>query len=57
MNLLEHARVARTNAYAPYSSIKVGAVVITENDEFFLGCNIENESLAVRICAGQSRGA
>lgn len=43
----------RKNAYAPYSSFKVGACVYTENGEYYGGCNIENASFGATICAEQ----
>ena len=38
-------------AYSPYSRIKVGAAVLTENNEVFNGGNIENISFGGTICA------
>lgn len=38
-------------AYAPYSGFKVGAVVVTSNGKVFTGCNIENSSYGLTICA------
>ena len=42
--LIELAKTARSKAYVPYSKFQVGAVLITEDDEAILGCNIENTS-------------
>lgn len=39
------------NAYNPYSKFSVGSAVITENNEIFSGCNIENASYGLTICA------
>lgn len=39
------------NAYAPYSSFKVSAVAIADNDQVFSGCNVENSSYSLTICA------
>ncbi len=49
--LLEAARRAMKNAYAPYSKFKVGAAVLTTTGEIFLGCNIENSSYGMTNCA------
>ena len=38
-------------AYAPYSHFKVGAVLLTEDGQIFTGCNIENSSYSMTICA------
>lgn len=49
--LLDAARHARAGAYAPFSSFRVGAAVLTENGSVFSGCNIENSSYGLTICA------
>ncbi|MBN1551946.1 cytidine deaminase [bacterium] len=49
--LLELARKASQNAYAPYSKYAVGAAVMDEQDRIFTGCNIENASYGLTICA------
>jgi cytidine deaminase len=49
--LLEAARRAMKNAYAPYSHFKVGAAVLTSDGEVFLGCNVENSSYGMTNCA------
>ena len=48
---LAAARLARENAYAPYSKFKVGAAVATVSGEIFAGCNIENLSFGLTMCA------
>lgn len=50
--LVEAAKQARENAYAPYSKdFKVGAAVLTEDGRIFEGCNIENSSFGATMCA------
>jgi cytidine deaminase len=49
--LLQVAREALKNAYAPYSELRVGAAVLTEKENIFSGCNIENASYGLTICA------
>ena len=39
------------NAYAPYSDFKVAAVVVTRDDNYFYGVNVENASYGGSICA------
>lgn len=50
-DLLELAREASKNAYAPYSNFPVGACVLTANGKTFKGCNVENASFGLTICA------
>jgi cytidine deaminase len=49
--MLRAARAAAENAYAPFSKLKVGAVVLAAKDRIFSGCNIENSSYGLTICA------
>jgi len=49
--LLEEARVAMGAAYAPYSGFRVGAVLETPDGRRFSGCNVENGSFPVTLCA------
>lgn len=49
--LIEHAKKAMLNAYAPYSKFYVGAALLTDDDKIFTGCNIENASYGATICA------
>ena len=44
LNLIDKAKGAAETAHAPYSKYRVGAAVLTESDEIFTGCNVENAS-------------
>jgi cytidine deaminase len=50
-NLLEEAREAARSAYCPYSHFPVGAAVETEDGGTYRGCNVENASYGLTICA------
>ena len=49
--LLVAAREAAGHAYCPYSKFPVGAAVLTDRGEIFAGCNVENASYGLTICA------
>lgn len=50
-DLIVEATRARLHAIAPYSGFKVGAAIETEHGRIFTGCNIENASLGLTVCA------
>jgi cytidine deaminase len=52
--LLQRAREAQQNAYAPYSKFRVGAAILLDNGEIFTGCNVENASYGLTNCAERS---
>ena len=45
------AKQASKNAYCPYSKFPVGAAVLTKDGKVFSGCNVENASFGLTICA------
>jgi cytidine deaminase len=49
--LLQAARAAMKNAYAPYSKFRVGAAFLSARGEIFSGCNVENASYGMTNCA------
>lgn len=49
--LYDAAVKARKNAYCPYSHFAVGAAVRTRDGRIFTGCNIENASYGLTVCA------
>ncbi len=49
--MLSAARAAFRNAHAPYSNFKVGATILTERGTLYHGCNVENASYGLTICA------
>ena len=49
--LLRAAAAAARHAYAPYSRFAVGAALLTDDGRVFCGCNVENASYGLTICA------
>lgn len=50
-NLVQKAIDARKNSYSPYSNFKVGAALLTAENELYTGTNIENASYGLTVCA------
>ena len=49
--LINKAEEASKNSYSPYSKFAVGACVLTEKGNLYTGCNFENSSFGLTICA------
>ncbi|MCH7759898.1 cytidine deaminase [candidate division TA06 bacterium] len=49
--LLEAAEAVRERAYCPYSGFQVGSAILTEDGKVFIGCNVENRTFGLTVCA------
>lgn len=49
--LINQAQKAMENSIAPYSNFRVGAALLADSGKIYSGCNIENPSLSLSICA------
>ena len=49
--LMEESKIARENAYVPYSKFKVGAALFSKDGKVYHGCNIENAAYSMTNCA------
>src|SRR6202162_2321141 len=50
-SLVTAARTAREHAHAPYSNFRVGAAVRAKSGRIFTGCNVENATFGLTLCA------
>ncbi|SRR5260221_11776039 len=49
--LIKKAQAAKKHSHSPYSKFRVGAALLTDSGKVFTGCNIENSSFSLTICA------
>ena len=56
-SVMAAARAASENAYAPYSDFHVGAAILTGDGALHAGCNVENASYGLAICAERNAAA
>ncbi len=49
--MVDKAIEAKTNSYSPYSKFRVGCSLLTDDNTLYTGCNVENASYGLAICA------
>ena len=49
--LIEKAKEASKTSYSPFSRFAVGAAVLAKSGKIYIGCNVENSSFGLTICA------
>ncbi len=49
--LIKKCIEAKEYSYSPYSKFRVGAAVLVDDNKIFIGCNVENSSYGLTICA------
>jgi len=49
--LMDNAKEASTHSYSPFSRFAVGAAVLASSGKIYQGCNVENSSFGLTICA------
>jgi cytidine deaminase len=55
--IMNSAKQAAEKAYAPYSGFHVGVAIVTEGGALHTGCNVENASYGLAICAERNAAA
>lgn len=51
LDLIKECSKAKELAYSPYSKFRVGAALLAHDNKIFTGCNVENASYGLSICA------